>query len=230
VVQSEFQIDHRVFIPYNWVNIPHPLHMGQVAKGDSRSFDSSVGGTLRISQTAIINPYKELVGNDRLRDESKAPGTTKHFNNNDVINFDDDAIHSDAAAIQPSYIDESATAVDSGEANVAGISARILSEFTNDSQTFLELKGSASEPLIILAAHIDWEFRLGIQILNPLKPKVLFSGKHDGFPAYEIYINANHETLDVTEVLKWAPPRDKDVIELMGDPDTIIERFEKSIK
>ena len=51
VVQSEFEIVNRVFIPYNWVDIPwHPFHADDVAEGDDRDFDATLAGTYRVEQ------------------------------------------------------------------------------------------------------------------------------------------------------------------------------------
>ena len=56
VVQAEFEIVHRVFIPYNWVDIPHFRHTGEVAEGDNRNFDPSLGGSYRVEQRILVNP------------------------------------------------------------------------------------------------------------------------------------------------------------------------------
>ena len=64
VVQSEFQIVNRVFIPYNWVDIPwHPFHTDDVAEGDHRDFDPILEGSYRVEQRVVVNPYKDLVAN-----------------------------------------------------------------------------------------------------------------------------------------------------------------------
>lgn len=216
VIQSEFEIVHRVFIPYNWVDIPwHPFHADDVAEGDDRDFDPTLAGTYRVEQKVVINPYKDLVSN-RIRSKSIIPGETKHFDEDDVVNFDEDAKHSDLTAVQPSYIPHGAIVHNSGFADITEVTITLLNYLTNDKQTIVELKGSASEPIVFLAAPIDWQFNVGVEIDDPLNPTAVFSGLHDGFPAYEIYINANHPIFPVTEVLKWAPSIDKGVLELVG--------------
>jgi hypothetical protein len=218
VVQSEFEIVNRVFIPYNWVDIPHPFHLDDVAEGDDRDFDPTLAGNCRVEQRVVVNPYQDLASN-RIRSQSKTPGETKHFDEDDVVNFDEDAAHSDLAAVQPSYIPHGATIDDSGFADVSAVTISLLDDLTNETQTFVEIKGSASEPIVALAAPIDWQFNVGIEIDDPLNPVAVFSGLHDGFPAYEVYINANHPIFPVTEVLNWAPPIDKGVLELLGGAD-----------
>jgi hypothetical protein len=216
VVQSEFEIVNRVFIPYNWVDIPwHPLHADDVAEGDDRDFDPTLAGTYQVEQRVVVNAYQDLASN-RIRNQSKAPGETKHFDGDDVVNFDENAKHSGLAAVQPSYIPKGASLKKSGFADISAVTTTLINNLTNETQTFIEFEGSASEPIIIGAVPIDWLFNVGIEIDDPLNPTAAFSGMHDGFPAYEVSINAEHPIFPVTEVLKWAPPSDRGVEFLVG--------------
>jgi len=52
-----------------------------------------------------------------------------------------------------------------------------------------------------------------------LLPVFSLSGEHDGFPAYEIYINPEQV---VTNVLQWSPDINDGVLELLFGPDTPI--------
>ena len=63
VVEAEFDVVHRVFIPYNWVDVPHPAHLFHVAEGDDRSFDSTLSGTFRVEQRMLLIPFEELASN-----------------------------------------------------------------------------------------------------------------------------------------------------------------------
>ena len=216
VVQSDFDIVNRVFIPYNWVDIPwHPYHYDDVAEGDDRDFDSNLGGTYRVEQRVTINPYLDLSAS-RIVSSPPAPGETKHFDQGIVVNFDENAKHSALAAVQPSYIPEGATPDNSGFADVTQVAVNLLSNLSSDTQTFVEFVGSAAEPIVFLAAPIDWQFNLGVEINDPLNPTVAFSGMHDGFAAYEVYVNANHPVFPITEVLTWEPPLDRGVGFLVG--------------
>lgn len=96
------------------------------------------------------------------------------------------------------------------------MNATTIGGMTNRNQTMIQLKGSVKEPLVLFAATIDWDFNIGLEIDDPLNPTAVFSGMHDGFPAYEVYINANHLLFPVTEVLRWSPPYEKGVLELFG--------------
>ena len=193
VVQSEFDIVNRVFIPYNWVNVPHPGHSIHVAEGDDRSYDPLLQGRYRVAHSVIICPFEDL-SSSRYKSVLRNPGITRHFYNSDVVNHTG-ATHSGLEPVQPSYIIEGATVADGEEAqaDVSLVTVRLLSESTSSTQTFIELKGSAKEPIVAFAAPIDWRFNIGVNISDPINPKYAFSGIHDGFPAYEVYINARLE-------------------------------------
>ena len=104
-----------------------------------------------------------------------------------------------------------------------------LPEFTNEGQAFVEFKGSAAEPIILRAQPIDWLYNIGIQISDPLNPTVAFSGGHDGFPSYEVYINANHHLFPETDVFQFTPPKSKGVLELFGGATELTGGFTKEI-
>lgn len=221
VVQTQFQIDLRIFIPYNWVNIPHPAHISQVAKGDNRSFDSQLNGTYRIAQWAILNLYREWVPEveNRMLDHGKSAGTSEHYSDGDVFNWDDAAKHSGDTAVKPSYINDGAPVMDSGTADLSNVDSDIVISSSDDAKCFIKFSGAASEPIITGAATIDWRINVGISKNNPLEPQFVMQGIHDGFPAYEIYINSRHSIFQSTNVLQWLPGLKDGVLELMGYPD-----------
>ena len=61
-------------------------------------------------------------------------------------------------------------------------------EQRTDIRTSVRFHGKAKEPIVRPAPAIDWNFLLAIDISNPLRHRYFLSGKHDGFPAYEIYM------------------------------------------
>jgi hypothetical protein len=236
VVQSEFKIDVRVFIPYNWVNIPHPFHIFEVAEGDSRGFSDKLIGTYRLAQSAIINPYKDL-SSKRLIENWKDVGTSTHYKKEDVFNHKNLALHSldpdyygPLTPLPGSYITTGATPSSAGKGNIDRVDSYILNAFTNDTQTGIEFLGAAKEPHIVGASDIDWLFLIAIQIDDPLNPQAVFAGAHDGFPAYEVYINANHPIVPVTELLNWKPPLNVGVLELVNGADTEMKEIKTKIK
>ena len=224
VVQTDFVINVRVFIPYNWVNIPHPAHGNEVAEGDKRGFDPTLKGTFRLAQREVINPYPDMTpfSGPFVEDGYKGAGVSSHYRNEDVINFDDGVAHSGLAAVQPSYIKQNAVATNAGVANTDKLQANIEAALSDDLKTFITFVGGAAEPIIFGAAEIDYEITVGIIISDPLNPKFSISGDHDGFPSYEVYINANHKIFPVTKVLQWNPPIADGVTELMSNLDETI--------
>jgi hypothetical protein len=228
VVQTQFQIDLRVFIPYNWVNIPHPAHVFQVAKGDSRSYDPDLNGTYRVAQRAIVNLYREWVPEveNRMIENWKSAGVSVHYSNSDVLNWDDGAKHSDDTDVSPSYINSGAAVINSGTADISRVDSFIESVgptgSSDDTKTFMKFTGAAAEPIIAGAADIDWRIFVGISKNDPLNPQFVMQGVHDGFPAYEIYINSNHQIFQHTNVLQWKPNPSVGVLELIGFPDVTV--------
>ena len=93
---------------------------------------------------------------------------------------------------------------------------------SNSHEVSVNIKGSAAEPIVFLAAPIDWDFKLTISSQDPLNPKYSLSGAHDGFPAYEIYINAQDTLTPVTDALKWTPDFNDGVLKLLGGADNPI--------
>jgi hypothetical protein len=228
VVQTQFQIDLRVFIPYNWVNIPHPAHVFQVAKGDSRSYDPDLNGTYRVAQLAIVNLYREWVPEveNRMIENWKSAGVSEHYSNSDVLNWDDGAKHSDDTDVSPSYINSGAAVINSGTADISRVDSFIESVgpmgSSDDTKTFMKFTGAAAEPIIAGAADIDWRIFVGISKNDPLNPQFVMQGVHDGFPAYEIYINSNHQIFQHTNVLQWKPNPSAGVLELISFPDVTV--------
>jgi hypothetical protein len=52
----------------------------------------------------------------------------------------------------------------------------------------VQLKGGARDPLLKPSAAIDWDFTFVIDFSGTVSTYT-FKGKHDGFPAYDVYIN-----------------------------------------
>lgn len=222
VIQSEFVVDLRVFIPYNWVNIPHLLYHDLVAEGDDRGFDPTLSGAFRLAHREVVNPYPQFVKNveNRLVDPTyKAAGMSKHFHESDVTNFDSSVAHSGLVGGPPSVIKPGAAPVDSGYADVSEIVGKIQTSISSDVVTVANFKGSGSESIIIGAASIDWDIDVAIDISDPLNPLFAVDGEHDNFPAYELYINANHPVFPVTTAFSSLPNPSSGVLELITNFD-----------
>jgi hypothetical protein len=225
VVQTQFQIDLRVFIPYNWVNIP--LHL-RVAGGDTRNYNPQLNGGYRVAQRAIVNLYKEWVPGveSRLIDKGKSAGITYHHAVNNITNFSSGAKHSEDTIVKPSYIKLGAAPTNSGIADLSNVDCFVADSgptgSPDDSKICIRFVGNAAEPILPVAAPIQWRFSVGISKNDPIHPQFFMQGVHNGFPAYEIYINGRHPSLPHTKVLEWKPDLTVGVMSLVGFPDTPI--------
>jgi hypothetical protein len=77
----------------------------------------------------------------------------------------------------------------------------------------LELVGKAGDPLVGMAADIDYEGTVTISVgSTPGAVTVSFDGKIDAFPAYDCYANFNGVT---KEVFKSSPPPGNTVADLL---------------
>ncbi len=102
---------------------------------------------------------------------------------------------------------------------LSAVQSEVISSLSNDSQVAVKFEGEAAEPILPLAAPINWQFRVVASKDSPLNPTFAIEGKHDGYPAYEIYINSKHPIFPYTTVLQWKPPLSAHVWELIGDMD-----------
>ena len=50
-------------------------------------------------------------------------------------------------------------------------------------------QGNEANPIVDFSPGITYQFRLWINATNILAPVVLMEGEHDGFPAYEVYVD-----------------------------------------
>jgi hypothetical protein len=88
----------------------------------------------------------------------------------------------------------------------------------NAKQVSIHLYGGASNPLVRGAPAIDWDLTLTIDT-SGAKPHWTLNGAHDGFPAYELYINGQpiHTyspgpgPYGFSDLLKLFPPLDVSV-------------------
>ena len=171
-----------------------------------------------------MNLYPEWIpepGN-RVIENGKSAGTTKHYRDSDVFNWDDGAKHSEDTIAKPSYVKPGAPVVDSGVADLSNVDSYVVASLTDSAKCYVKFEGTASEPIIAFAAPIDWRINVGISKQDPLNPQFVMQGVHDGFPAYEIYINCKHSIFPYTSVLQWKPHPSVGVMELVGYPDVTV--------
>ena len=85
----------------------------------------------------------------------------------------------------------------------------------------VQIVSSASEPILAIAATIDYTFDVEIDSSEPLVPKYKLGGTQDGFPAYEVYVMTKKKTgvmdgiENVVSMFQWKPDPALGVEELL---------------
>ena len=249
VVDAEFIAILRIFIPYDWVKIPyHPFHTDHVAKGDARDYAPDLSGTHRVMQTSVITPYPDLSPsgfklvagapqNENFGGESRHYKWSTSLNDPAGFTFSTLPVHSGLQVngrpgyLTPLALADNYTSSVQGDYLVAVAAAKTDDMFFAQSarsktETTVRLFGAAKEELVFLAADIDWEFHVTVNIANPIAPRFRLKGKQDGFPAYEIYMRRvqNAPVADTTVLYQWKPPLSRDVMSLtpiVGNDETL---------
>lgn len=211
VVQSEFQIQVKAFIPYAWTEAEAgtPLMGGKVAKGDnldgSRGFKNLYSdrqnnynqASFRLMQKVTLTPYEELHPQGDRQNERKAEAAflSEHY--------------SKAASVAASeqsqtygYIPLTGSSTDSGEAEINLEEYKDLRRQNKESKVVIRVKGEdGALPWWTLdfPHDIEWHLHLKVRVKDdPLMPAVEVNGKHDRYPAYEvIIINSQGQFEDV---------------------------------
>ena len=192
VVQAQFEVFFKAFIPYQWVRlIGHPLYDGLVvAKGDNRDLKDNVSASTRMGQIAIVIPYPDLDTNGigSIAGEEFGvswTGTTEHYDYSDLTSI---PIYAHQGLEPQNVFVAGATPSDSGLAPTDKM--YILppsSRSPNTNKVTISFNGSAGEPIVIGAWPIDYEIDITIDSADPLAPTFKVTGWQDGFPAYEGY-------------------------------------------
>ena len=251
VVDAEFIAILRIFIPYDWVKIPHPAYLDVVAKGDNRDYAPDLSGTHRVQQTSIITPFPDL-SHSHFKFVAGTPenynfgGESRHYKWSISLpaasgfDFYSLPIHSHTdislagggpGTLTPAALADTDTGPTGGFYLVTNAVAKTDNMFfaasaRSKTETSVRLFGAAKEELVVLAADIDWEFQVSVNVANPVAPRFRLQGKQDGFPAYEIYIKRaqNASVADTTVLYQWMPPRIRSVMWLIpayGDDETV---------
>jgi Concanavalin A-like lectin/glucanases superfamily/Bacterial TSP3 repeat len=244
VVEAEFDVLVKSFIPYDWVKIPSPIHPFDVAKGDNRDYDILLTKSFRTQQVAIMIPYKDFSFSiikiyQGIRFEAGQAGETRHYNWPTSLSNPGSFLpltlpaHSGTQLNgSPGYLTAAALADDDTSFFIGGNylkakgtassqSMHVDDGVRSDTQVTARFYGGAAEPIVIGAAEINWDYNISIKIDNPLEPRYVISGAHDGFPAHEIYFKTktNPTTGIITKGYQWKPPLNRGVESLIGGPD-----------
>jgi hypothetical protein len=216
---SAFDINLTTFIPGNHIKSPpqwfykcalrgnHPLYF----EGDTRSFDpDAVSFRTRQLVTVVPDESIDADGVDTSSPFASMTGLTRSF-------------ASDALpTIEPSDVDgvlrDCHLLHESGQASTSNM--EILVVRVNSKSVLVHLNGSAVNPLVALAASIDWNLELEIDVSTE-PPTWTLNGIEDGFPAFELYVNDERiYERDAPPPYSWG-----DLRKLFdGDGDRIVNR------
>jgi hypothetical protein len=209
IVQSEFQIQVKAFIPYAWTDPESGWQTalvmgGKVAKGDNRGFVNAysdrthgyAAASFRVMQKVTLTPYEELHGTPDLQNERLAePGIiSEHYEKANSV--DPSELHLTYGSLSPT-----GTPV-SGTPEIKDEDYRNSTRASKSSSITIEAGGiDGALPWYARATgnRIDWVLTFSIDVsADPLLPKVSFSGWHDRYPAYEIIvIESNGDFKDI---------------------------------
>jgi hypothetical protein len=206
VVQAEFPITVRAFIPYLWTEPDFiSAFFVLVAGGDNRGLSLSEEARFRMRQQITITPYEDLHSN------------TDKFTDRLV----------DTADLSYSYDKNKAVPVSErggkhGYSFISGVEAEKSGRpIINQSKTKFDFKSRVNPKTVkyYIAAgasdgalyvpdftvpDIDWNFDLEVDCTNIVKPKITATGARDKFPAYEILTLTSDKKLK--EIYYWRPP------------------------
>ena len=185
--KTSFKVSFSTFIPADHVpGFPAFCRVGfrpmfYVFAGDDRSFDPNAT-SFRTRQLVGVVPESSADA-DGLEDGSIAElvGPSKAYapdalaGDNKITPADDDAVLHDCH-----LLDNVASASTSNmHVDVTRVNAH---------QVSVHLHGGAANPLVPAAPAIDWDLTVTIDT-SGAKPHWTIKGSHDGFPAYEVYVN-----------------------------------------
>ena len=198
---DEFKISFSAFIPHDNVpgppldtcrtTPPHPLRRDLYYRGDTRSFGATAT-SYRVRQKLTVIPDAGATESvdaaglktgsiQNLIGQSRSYADDALLNNGTLDDGDNDDIEDDCVLFH-----KAATAqVTQGHPMTVTVN-RI-----NEHKVEVHLTGGPPNPLSELArlvATLDWDFTITIDTSGD-KPHWTLEGAHDGFPAYEIYIN-----------------------------------------
>ena len=211
VVQSEFPLIARAFIPYRWTQPDvSPATYTIAAEGDNRGLVLQDGPfatvPFRCRQKMIVTPYADLHAQTDIVDQrATAPGDTaaplsRHYDKNVAVPI------IERSGVHGSELIAGVAPEDSGVPQIEALKYEFKTRMNTRSVTYrLELSGEdGAMPWYIPTPNIDWKYDIKVDCTDPAKPKVNAKGQRDGFPAYEILVGTSDGTFK--DVYYWRPP------------------------
>lgn len=184
--EEEFDISFSSFIPANNVIGPPQSRCGfpptnrLYFEGDDRSFDPDAT-SFRTRQLVTVIP-NEATDSDGLKEGSdqNLVGETRAYAPDALADGTIDASDDDGT------LGDCTLLHDTGTASTGDMEIEVTR--LGPDRVQVHLFGGAGNPLVFGAPDIDWDFTIEIDTSQD-PPQWTLTGSHDGFPAYEIYIN-----------------------------------------
>ena len=226
VIQAEFPVTVRAFIPYKWVNAPlspqpNPpwVTTDVVAIGDSRTFDSSLAGTYRAQQKFTLIPYGDLSSTgikqiNGANDEVRGGDSVHYRKSTSVPQSEQQNGHGETLLPNPEVI--------AGPAQgQTGTHYVTLTQRYGPKKCIIKAETVAYEGILgPLAEPIQWVVNYGFDCTDPLNVSGLVDGNRRGFPAYEIYVlnskGTNQALYQWPSLGQWTPFGDRGVSSLFS--------------
>ena len=206
VVQSEFPVILRAFIPYKWTQPDiSPTTYTIAAEGDNRGLAlTEQNVTFRVRQKINITPYADLstatdIVNKRVADKALI---SRHYDKNMAVPI------GERSGIHGYNLIDGIQPRDSGEPTLPVKTFEFKTRASSRNITYyLELSGEdGALPWYVpafAAPNIDWKYDIKVDCTDPAKPKINVKGERDGFPAYEILVTTSDGT--IKEIYYWRP-------------------------
>jgi hypothetical protein len=229
VVQAEFPVILRAFIPYKWTqpleeyegwSLPPIVNYTIAAEGDNRGLLlNDDDASFRVKQKIEITPFEDLhtqadISQNRLVVDNTAP-LSRHFDKHVAVPINErGGVHGYnlISGISPRH---------SGEPSLSVLRYDFQARSSSRNVTY-RLQVSAEDGALpwyvswatFATPNIDWKYDIKVDCTDPVKPKINAKGERDGFPAYEILAITSDGT--IKEVYYWRPP-----VNAQAGPDTL---------
>ena len=197
------------FIPFNNVDDPgnaNPFGNYHVFEGDNRIGGTparapwSKDGSHRTQQKLNVIPFRNMGDADGLEDNAynadsltgpknssflNHVGTTHRYEKTSSL----DASGNLTAAARSDTVLGDAT-LKTGEGIASNLGMKVIPTWLGDNKIKIRCEVKVGNPLAptLLGNEIDYIFDVTIDLTDANAPRYSLEGRHDGFPAYEVYI------------------------------------------
>jgi hypothetical protein len=199
VVDAFYEINLTTFIPYDAFYAPGQTFTQTVTGGDNRDFDR-MSPDFRTRHVIMVSPFIEF-DVDGVFGEEKGDGWSREYDaSTSLLNYDPNQTDPDLLQLKTIAKEEAEIEANRGApykkdwAQGDGSSLIQTIERQNSRTLHLFFNGDESNPLwdlwiVNLSPGITYEFEMILDAMDVLQPILNFEVAHDGFPAYELYID-----------------------------------------